>query len=249
MPERVVLLNGEFDPFTLDDTVDRVFELVGSDAGGWFCTVNVAILMMMRADRRLQHFVDRAACIVADGQPIVALAKIFRTPLPERVAGIDLIERVCERAAAEHVGVYLLGASADVVAEVARRMQAACPGLEVSYGDGYFGADQAAERASAVAASGARIAIVAMGVPLQEHFIEDHWEAMGIDVAIGVGGSFDVLAGHRTRAPRWMQRSGLEWVHRLREEPKRLFPRYFTTGLRFLLLGSRAIVLPRYRRS
>ncbi len=87
-----------------------------------------------------------------------------------------------------------------------------------------------------------------MGVPRQERFIEDHWEAMGVDVAIGVGGSFDVLAGLRTRAPDWMQRSGLEWVHRLREEPRRLFSRYFSTGFRFLLLGGRAILLPRYRR-
>ena len=247
-PHRVRLLNSDFDPLTLDETVDQVFEVVDGPGRGWLCTVNVAILMMMRSDPQLQRFVDRAACTVADGQPIVWLSRALRTPLPARVAGIDLVERVCARAAAADVGVHLLGASRAVVDEVTNRIQSAHPGVRLSFDDGYFDPTEAADRAARVAASGARILVVGMGVPRQERFIEDHWEAMGVDVAIGVGGSFDVLAGLRTRAPDWMQRSGLEWVHRLREEPRRLFSRYFSTGFRFLLLGGRAILLPRYRR-
>jgi N-acetylglucosaminyldiphosphoundecaprenol N-acetyl-beta-D-mannosaminyltransferase len=245
----VRLLNADFDAVSLDGTVDRVFELVDGPDRGWICTVNVAILMTMRTEPQLQRFVDHSACTVADGQPIVWLSKVFRTPLPLRVTGIDLIEHICARAAAQQAGVYLLGASRPVVEEVASRLLLANPDLQLTFDDGYFSGDEGGARARAVAASGARILIVGMGVPLQERFIEDHWDMLGVDVAIGVGGSFDVLAGLRTRAPRWMQRCGLEWVHRLREEPRRLFGRYVTTGFRFLVLGSRAIVLPRYRRS
>lgn len=244
----ISVLNGDFDPVTLDQSLDRVFELVDGPERGWVCTVNVAILMMMRSDPRLQRFVDQAACTVADGQPIVGLSRVFGAPLPERVAGIDLIGRICARAADAGVGVYLLGSSRPVVDKVVSRMRSDHPGLEVSFADGYFDAAQAHERAAAVAASGAQILLVGMGVPRQEVFIEEQWETMGVDVAIGVGGSFEVLAGIRTRAPHWMQRSGLEWLHRLLAEPKRLFPRYFLTGLRFLVLGIRSIVLPRFRR-
>jgi N-acetylglucosaminyldiphosphoundecaprenol N-acetyl-beta-D-mannosaminyltransferase len=245
---RVLVLNGGFQPFTLNETVDEVFRVVDGPDRGWFCTVNVAILMMMRADAPLQSFVDRSACTVADGQPIVWLARVFGTPLPERVAGIDLIEEICARAADHGQSVHLLGSSLAVVTEVAARLRAKYSHLDVSFQDGYFSESEGAERAAAIAASGARILIVGMGVPRQESFIEDHWHTMAVDVAVGVGGSFDVLAGLRTRAPMWMQRCGLEWVHRLREEPRRLFSRYFSTGLRFLFLGVRAIVVPRYRR-
>ena len=243
----VRVLNGDFDPLTLDQTVDRVFDLVNSPERGWLCTVNVAILMMMRTDPQLRRFVDGSACTVADGQPIVWLARLFRTPLPERVTGIDLIEQVCRRAATEDVGVHLLGASRTIIDEVAAQFRESLPTLRISHDDGYFDVAESSSRAEAVAESGARVLIVGMGVPRQEEFIENYWATFGVDVAIGVGGSFDVIAGLRTRAPLWMQEHGLEWVHRLREEPRRLFGRYLSTGARFFVLAARALVLPRYR--
>ncbi len=247
LPGHVNILNVSFDSVTLDESVDRVFAMVNSRSRGWICTVNVAMLVMMRADKRLQHFVDHASCTVADGQPLVGLSKRFRTPLPERVTGIDLVSKICSRAAVTGVGVYLLGSSADIVANVAKRLRDEHPGLTLMFNDGFFGDDEAPARALAVADSGAKVLIVAMGVPRQEHFIEDNWNLLGVDAAIGVGGSFDVLAGIRSRSPRWMQRLGLEWVHRMKQEPTRLFPRYARTGARFLVLALRSLMVPRYR--
>jgi N-acetylglucosaminyldiphosphoundecaprenol N-acetyl-beta-D-mannosaminyltransferase len=233
---RARLLNGEFDALTLPQAVEAVFRLGQGGARGWLCTVNVAYLMMMRADPRLQAFVGRAALVVADGQPLIWASRWLGAPLPERVPGIDLVEPVAERAAREGRRLYLLGATAPIVAEVARRLRERHPALALDFADGYFGAAEAAERADRVRAAGADILFVAMGVPRQERFIEEQWERFGVSVAIGIGGSLDVLAGLRLRAPRWMQRAGLEWLFRLAQEPRRLFARYLATNTRFAWL-------------
>ena len=201
-PPPLQLLNGQFHPLTLDETVDLVARRIRAGERGYLCTVNVAILMMMRKDPRLQRFVERAALVVADGQPLIWSSRVLARPLPERVAGVELVDRLCERAAREGFGVYLLGAHATVVEKLAERLKQRYPGLILSgVADGYFGADQSEARARAVAASGAQILVVAMGVPRQEHFIEEYWERLSVPFAIGVGGSFDVMAGLRARAP------------------------------------------------
>ena len=234
--QRIRLLNASFDPLTLPQTVDAVFRQLGKRQRGWLCTVNVAILMMMREDVRLQSFVDHAALVVADGQPLVWCAPWFGQSLPERVTGVDLVDALCERAAREGTRVYLLGATGEIVATVAQRLRERHADLQVEYADGYFTNDEAPARADRIRASGADILFVGMGVPRQENFLEEQWDRLGVGVAIGVGGSFDVLAGLRSRAPAWVQKAGMEWLFRLLQEPRRLFTRYLTTNSRFVWL-------------
>lgn len=233
---KVRFLNANYDSLTLAQTVDEVFGLLESGSRGWLCTVNVSILMMMRSDQRLQSFVDNAALVVADGQPIVWCAPWFGQSLPERVTGVDLVDSICERAA--HVGkrVYLLGATADIVEKLAQRLLERHPTLNINFSDGYFSKDEAAERADHIRTAGADILFVGMGVPRQEIFIEEQWDRLGVGMAIGVGGSFDVLAGVRSRAPVWVQKIGMEWFYRLVQEPRRLFMRYLITNCQFLWL-------------
>jgi N-acetylglucosaminyldiphosphoundecaprenol N-acetyl-beta-D-mannosaminyltransferase len=235
---RVRVLNGHFDPIALGDAVEAMAEMIRTGARGHVATVNVAILMMMRVDPRLQRFVDRSALVVADGHPIVSASRwISSEPLPERVAGIDLLEALLARAEREHFSVYLLGARAAVIESAARRLEARWPGLKIcGVADGYFAESEAGERARAVGRSGAQILIVGMGVPRQEHFIEQHWDELGVNVAIGVGGSLDVLGGARYRAPRVLQRLHLEWLFRLAQEPRRLWRRYLVTNSQFVYL-------------
>lgn len=241
MMQRVRILNGQFDPLTLPQTVDAIFNLLKTGQRGWLCTINVAILMMMRTDPRLQSFADRASISVADGQPLVWSAPWFDGRLPERVTGVDLVDAVCERAAQEGKKVFLLGATDDIVTKVAARLRERNPALDISFSNGYFSKDEASVRADLVGQSGADILFVAMGVPRQEHFIEEQWERLQVGMAIGVGGTFDVLAGLRTRAPAWVQNIGMEWLFRLLQEPRRLFVRYLTTNSRFLWLVLRAL--------
>jgi N-acetylglucosaminyldiphosphoundecaprenol N-acetyl-beta-D-mannosaminyltransferase len=230
-------LNGRFDALTLPQTVAVVFALLAEGRRGWLCTVNVAVLMMMRSDPRLQAFVDRALLAVADGQPLVWLARLLGQRLPERVAGIDLVDAVCARAAHEGRRVYLLGAAEEVVARVAQRLRTRHAALLLDYADGYFAPEEAPGRAARVRAAGADILFVGMGVPRQDRFVEEQWERLGVGVAIGVGGSFDVLAGLRARAPTWVQKIGMEWFFRLIQEPRRLFHRYRVTNSQFLWLA------------
>jgi N-acetylglucosaminyldiphosphoundecaprenol N-acetyl-beta-D-mannosaminyltransferase len=246
-PRRVRIFNGQFDALTSDQAVSTIFDGLADGRRGWICTVNVAVLMMMRSNPALQSHVDNASIAVVDGQPVIWASRLFGHPLPERVAGIDLIEKICARASATGSGVFLLGASPDVVQKLASKLHAHYPSLNIHFRDGYFSQQEAHTRAAEVARSGARILLVGMGVPRQENFIRDHWDELGVNYAIGVGGSFDVLCGLRSRAPAWMQHAGLEWVHRLIQEPRRLFMRYFTTGAQFLLLMARGLLVPAYR--
>ena len=243
MKQRLVILNASFDPIRFDETVDQVFAALSAGRRGWLCTVNVATLMAMRKSRRLQSFVERALFVVADGQPLVWCAPLFGGRLPERVTGIDLIDALCARAATERKGVYLLGATAELVHRAVEALRARHPTLRIDGDDGYFSAEEAAARAEAIRASHASLLFVGMGTPRQEAFIEQQWERLGVGMAIGVGGSFDVLAGARARAHPWLGRAGLEWLVRLVQEPRRLLPRYLATNSKFCLLIGNTIML------
>jgi len=233
--KNVPILNGEFAAVTLADTVDWARDWIQSGQRGYICTVNVAMLMMMRSDAKLQRFVDRAALVVVDGQPLVWASHLQDDPLPERVTGVDLVEELCALAAREGFRVYLLGARRAVIEVAAKRLVDRYPGLDVcGIADGYFEATEAPLRAQAIRESGAKILIVGMGVPRQEEFLESQWDELGIQLAIPVGGSFEVIAGTARRAPVFLQRMGLEWSFRLAQEPRRLWKRYLLTNTQFI---------------
>lgn len=231
----VKVLNCELDATTLRGAADWARGWIHSGRRGYICTVNVAILMMMRSDPKLQAFIDRASLVVADGQPLVWASHLQGAPLPERVTGIDLIDELCTVATEEDFGIYFLGARPEVIKMVAERLAERHPGLRIcGAADGYFDAAEAGARAREIRESRAKILVVGMGVPLQEEFIENNWDDLGVELAIPVGGSFDVIAGVSRRAPLWLQRIGMEWFFRLLQEPRRLWKRYLVTNVQFI---------------
>ncbi|MBW4641699.1 MAG: WecB/TagA/CpsF family glycosyltransferase [Goleter apudmare HA4340-LM2] len=233
---RIRILDTDFDCITLSETVEWIVQLIKAGNRGYICTVNVAILMMMRSHPQLQNFVNNAALVVADGQPLVWTSKFLTQSLPERVTGIDLIDAIAARSEAEGLGIYLMGGTAEVIAQTVLKMQSKYPKLKIcGFDDGYFNESQAVKRVEAISQSGAQILFVGMGVPRQEVFLEDNWTKLGVNLAIGVGGSFDVYAGIRKRAPFWVQQTSLEWLYRLIQEPQRLWKRYLVTNSQFLL--------------
>ena len=235
--ETVRILDCDFARLTLNATVAQVFELIRKDERGYLCTVNVAILMMMRKDNELRRFIESAFATVADGAPIVWASS---GRLPERVTGVDLVHDLSIEAAKTDTGIYLLGATEEIVHEVAERLRHSIPSLHIAgISDGYFNDNETDRIIEDINASGAKILIVAMGVPRQERFIASNWQALNVNLAIGVGGSFDVLAGRRKRAPKFLQVAGLEWAFRLAQEPRRLFLRYLTTNCQFIYLQIR----------
>ena len=233
--QRISILNSSFDPLTTQETVEWAMQLIQSGQRAYICTVNVAILMMMRSNPRLAEFINKAGLIVADGQPLVWTSQWLDKALPERVTGVDLIDALAAKAEQEGLGIYLLGATSEAIADAAYSLQSKYPHLKIcGFDDGYFSASEAEKRVAAIRQSGAHILIVGMGVPRQEIFLEEHWANLGVNLAIGVGGSFEVLAGRKKRAPLWMQQAGLEWLFRLLQEPGRLWKRYLVTNSQFI---------------
>lgn len=203
--------------------------------------LNAANLIAARDSQAYRDDLAAADIVTADGQSVVWGARLYGIDVPERVSGIDLMAALLERARARGWGVYLLGARPDVVGELARRLRA--DGVHIiGHRDGYFTDEDGSAVADVVAASGASLLFVGTPSPHKERFIIHAARPAGIGVSIGVGGSFDVLAGRVARAPRIMQRLGLEWLFRLVQEPRRLFARYAVTNSRYLwLLASGAV--------
>jgi N-acetylglucosaminyldiphosphoundecaprenol N-acetyl-beta-D-mannosaminyltransferase len=240
--QRVDVLGCSIDALDMDQTVARCAALIEEGGFHQHVAINAAKLVAMGDDPQLRDIIERCDVISADGQSVVWASRLLRAPLPERVAGIDLMDRLLGEAATRGFGVYILGARADVLEEAVRRIREQHPGLVVSgYRDGYFGEDEEEAVCDEIRASGASILLVAISSPRKEKFLGEHGPSLGVPFVMGVGGSIDVVAGVTRRAPRAWQRLGLEWLYRLVQEPRRMFRRYAVTNTRFLLMLARAM--------
>ncbi|MEZ6233628.1 MAG: WecB/TagA/CpsF family glycosyltransferase [Phycisphaerales bacterium] len=234
------------DVVTEAQTVARVFAALGENHGGLLVTVNLDHVRRCRADEAYASLVARSELVVADGMPLVWASAVRGTRLPERVAGANLVWSLCERAAREGRGVFLLGGDPGT-AEAARAvLESRYPGIRVCgtlSPDRGFESDRARldQIEATVAASGAEVVLVALGSPKQEYLGERLLEALPRAWFVGCGISFSFMSGAVRRAPGWMQRAGLEWLHRLAQEPRRLARRYLIDGIPFacvLLCGA-----------
>lgn len=229
MIERLELFRFGVDVVTTEQALAWVERMVNSAERGRILTLNATGMMMAEEDDFLRDYLGKAELVVADGQPLVWASPLFGARLPERVAGIDLVDQMAARAADEGWPVYLLGAEEATIEAAANELQRRHPGLKVAgHHHGFLG-DRAADVADDIARSGASLLFVGMGMPRQERFLDDFWDRLDVDVAIGVGGTFEVITGHLRRAPGLMQRLGLEWVFRMIQEPRRLAGRYAAT--------------------
>lgn len=199
--------------------------------------VNAAKVVNMHRDPALAAAVLNADVILADGMAVVWASHVLGRPLPQRVTGIDLMEHLLERAGVRGYRVYLLGATDDVLATAARCMLQRYSGLQlVGQRNGYYGPDEEAEVAGAIAEAQPDLLFVAMTSPKKELFLARWAPRMGVPICHGVGGAFDVIAGKVTRAPRIWQALGLEWLYRVCQEPGRLWKRYLVTNTLFCRL-------------
>lgn len=221
MRDRVVVLGVPFDRVDRLGAVRRAAELVRSGGFHLVVTANPELVMAARSSPELQAVVRSASLVVADGIGVVWASRRLGDPLPERVAGVELMEALCGWAAAEGRPVFLLGGRPGVAEAAAQNLVRQFPGLQVAgTHHGYFpgaGSDVVAR----VARSGAHLLFCGLGSPRQELWLWAHREGLGVRLAMGVGGSLDVLAGQVRRAPGWVRRAHLEWLYRLVREPWR----------------------------
>ncbi|HEX5736679.1 MAG TPA: WecB/TagA/CpsF family glycosyltransferase [Blastocatellia bacterium] len=237
MSGRVLVAGVYVDNLSEDEALARIDELIEGGGSHYMTVVNAAKVVAACRDERLRERLRKAAIVTADGMSVVWASRLLGKPLKQRVTGIDLFERLVGHAARRELSVYFLGARDASVRGVVRYFTSRLPDLRVAgYHNGYFDQSESEKVAEAIKQSRADLLFVAMGSPAQENWIERHLEATGARFALGVGGSFDHLSGLQRRAPAWMQQAGLEWLHRLAREPRRLWRRYLIGNTLFVWL-------------
>jgi N-acetylglucosaminyldiphosphoundecaprenol N-acetyl-beta-D-mannosaminyltransferase len=219
-----------FTPLTLAETIAAVDGLIKIGRPAYFITANTHFAMLTEQDAGLRAINARAAFIVADGAPLVWASRWQGSPLPERVAGSDLIFELSALASQKGYRLFFLGGASGVAEEAARRLGARYPGLQVVGTECPPFRELTAEEHDALTArirsTRPDILFVAFGQPKGERWIDRHLAELGVPVSVQVGASLDFAAGRLRRAPRWVQKAGLEWAFRLGLEPTRLFTRY-----------------------
>lgn len=238
----VQIAGARVDVCTFQEAVSRIIERART--GGppsYVVTPNAHHVVMLHDSESFRRIYDGAWLSVADGMSIVWAAKLLGTPLPEKVSGSDLLPAVCKAIAATDLRVFLLGGRPGAAEGAATALQARYPGLNIagtSCPPVGFDNDpaQSEEVIRTIRAAAPDILFVALGAPKQERWMHENCERAGVPVAIGVGGSFEFVAGMVRRAPKWVRKSGLEWVFRMVMEPRRLWKRYAVTNPRFVRL-------------
>jgi N-acetylglucosaminyldiphosphoundecaprenol N-acetyl-beta-D-mannosaminyltransferase len=243
LPEAHEVLGCPVHPLTIDETVAWCDAWRrGPRVTHHITTVNVANLAVRSRHLGLRHAYDRADLTVPDGVPILWASRLLGSPLPGRVAGIELMERLLEHGSRNGWRFSFLGARQEVVDELLRRLPARYPGIVVaSARHGYFDLPDEAAVIDEIRAAEADVLFIALPTPHKEVWAQQHRAALATPIVVGVGGSFDVIAGFVRRAPVWIQRIGCEWAWRLAQEPQKLWKRYLTTNAWFAWRLSRAL--------
>jgi N-acetylglucosaminyldiphosphoundecaprenol N-acetyl-beta-D-mannosaminyltransferase len=248
---RVPVANVAFDDFTMPEAVERIVLMTQkTDRPRYVCTGNLDHLVMLSKDPHFRAVYGVADMVLADGAPIIWLSRLRNRhqPLRERVAGSDLFWELARASAATGLRLFLLGGAPGAAKAAADAVSEHCPGAQVcgTYCPPAecFDTPEEQERIRAhVHDAQPDVLLVAFGAPKQEKWIAEYKDCLGVPVAIGVGGTFEMASGIVRRAPLWVQRAGMEWAYRCLQEPKRLFGRYFLRDLPFLLvLVARSLV-------
>lgn len=241
-PVPVSILGVAFDSVTISTTIARIRTMIEERKPRYVATANMDFVVQAQSDVELRRILQRADLVLCDGTPLVWASRLLGNPLPERVAGADLVPELISVAEEHGYRIFLLGATPEACERAVSRLSKTHPALQIA---GHYSPpfkpllkmdhDEIARR---VKEARPDILLVAFGCPKQEKWIAMHYRSLGVPVSIGVGATIDFLGGCMKRAPKWMQRSGTEWVFRLLQEPRRLFRRYALDigvfGTRFL---------------
>lgn len=243
--QKVDLFGYVFDPLTMDDVVNRCAGAVTRRDRMLIGVANAAKIVNMRSDALLRSSVLGCDLLIADGQSLVWASRLLGRPLPERVTGIDLFERLLAYADDHRRSVYLLGAKPSVLAAVEDRVAERFPNVKIAGSrDGYFSEAEAPRIAEEIRQSGADMLFLGITSPKKEVFLGAHADSLDVPILHGVGGSFDIIAGVTKRAPISWQRCGCEWLFRLLQEPRRMWRRYLNTNTVFVLMTLHELVRP-----
>ncbi len=235
MRKLLVILGAPIDDINMTEALTRIDNFIAegraSRKGHQIATINADFVVKSLYDTELRRILQEADMATADGMPLVWSARLLGVPMKERVTGADMVPALAQLAAQKGYSIYFLGAAPGVAEQAAATLQHQFPTLQIAGCSSPSRAEVDRNDCSIVEqcrAAQPDILLVAFGNPKQEKWIYEHAEQLNIPVMMGVGGTFDFIAGVTKRAPRWMQQSGLEWLYRLLCEPRRLWKRYAT---------------------
>ena len=230
LPSTVAVLGVPFHNVTMDETIAFVDEKIRDRGFHQIATANVDFLIHAMRDKEMQEILCSCDLVIPDGMPILWGARLLGAALKERVCGVDLVPRLAELSAREGHSMFILGASEQNSFRAAENLKQRYPGLRIAgrHSPPVMPLDRMNHEdiLRRIDRANPDILLVAMGNPKQEKWLAMHRHRLSVPVCIGVGGSIDFVAGAVKRAPRWMQSSGLEWVYRMQQEPRRLAQRY-----------------------
>jgi N-acetylglucosaminyldiphosphoundecaprenol N-acetyl-beta-D-mannosaminyltransferase len=247
-PRRIEILGCPTDVMDMRTTVDRCCDLIRSRRGTYQVSINALKIELAERDQEFAQLLWRSSIASPDGQSVVWAARMLGQPLPERVNGTDLMLELLAAAEREGFSAYVLGARREVLERALARIRALYPKLKLSGSrDGYFEHSQEPRVVDEIRESSPDLLFVAMPSPRKEQFIARYIDRLSIGLAMGVGGSVDVIAGDRFRAPRWVQQLGLEWLFRLSQDPG-MWRRYLSGNTRLILRTVQELMSRRRRR-
>ncbi len=219
----------------MEETIHEVERIITDRKPTQHVVINASKVNLMNEDPKLRKIVNDCPLINADGSSILWAARKLSVPLRERVTGIDLFLNLVKLAAKKGYGIYLFGAKEEVVQKVKTVFLNQYPSLRiVGVRNGYFSESDEPEMVKEMSTSGADMMFVAFSSPMKEYWVNKYLQQLNIPFVMGVGGSFDVVAGVTNRAPKWMQKIGLEWLFRLIQEPRRMWKRYVVGNAQFI---------------
>jgi len=235
---KIKLFNIHIDAITIHETLQMAEQAIEEKKQIHHTVVNAGKIVQMQIDKELEKSVVEADIINADGQAVVWAANFLGQKLPERVSGIDLMEKLVKKSHENKYKCFFFGAKEEVVTELVDIYKKQYSDeIIADYRNGYFEKNQEEEIANQIAASRANMLFVAITSPKKEIFLNTYKKQLqNINFIMGVGGSFDVIVGKIKRAPIWMQNIGLEWLFRFLQEPIRMWKRYTIGNIKFILL-------------
>lgn len=240
--KRYPILNTYVNAVSMNETIHIIEEIIQERVPTQHVVINASKINLMEEDIELRNIVNSCPLINADGIAIIWAARKLGIPLKERVTGCDLFQKLIPVAEKKGYKIYLFGAKESVVVKVKEIFERQYPNIRiVGSRNGYFSQEEEPEIVKDIHDSGADMMFVAFSSPQKEYWISKYLQDLNIPFVMGVGGSFDIVAGVTKRAPVWCQVCGLEWLYRFIQEPRRLWKRYMMGNIKFIMLTQKYI--------
>ena len=221
-PQTIEILGVKVHKVTMEEALEHLEYMAQNGRPQIVITLNTEMVMLAQRNQEFRKILNNAALVLPDAVGLVWASRVLGEPLPERMAGVDTVERFASNASRKNIRFFLLGAAHGVADKVAHRLQERYPGLVVS--GTYAGSpypDDEEQICKRIIAAAPHVLLVAYRVPEQEFWIARNLQRLDVPVVINVGATFDFIAGVIRRAPLWMQKHGLEWLYRLICQPSR----------------------------